>query len=55
MTIINAHSVRRAAVLYDAGMVPYKLGWEWQKRMMTSRLKDGSINDAVIMLEHPPV
>ncbi len=35
--------------------IPYPQAWQWQKQMVSARLQDPTLPDAVLMLEHPPV
>lgn len=53
---------QRICWLYGGGLIPYRQAWEWQQRLVQSRvalLRDGSENsdlpDALLLLEHPPV
>lgn len=46
---------RRLCLLYDYGSMPYSAAWEWQRSLLTERLNNPSLNDVLILLEHPPV
>jgi lipoyl(octanoyl) transferase len=35
--------------------VPYSVAWEQQRSLVAQRVKDGSLNDVLLLLEHPPV
>ncbi|MEO1375979.1 MAG: lipoyl(octanoyl) transferase LipB [Cyanobacteria bacterium J06635_10] len=35
--------------------MPYLDAWRWQKELHSQRVKDPSLDDALILLEHPPV
>lgn len=35
--------------------VPYLQAWAWQKALVKTRQQDQNLDDALIMLEHPPV
>ena len=37
-----------------AGRVDYQAAWEWQRRLHVARV-DGTSDDTVLLLEHPPV
>lgn len=52
--IISTVSQSRKCLLYKAGIVPYKTAWQWQ-RSLQQRIYDSSSEDALILLEHPPV
>lgn len=41
--------------LYLLGEVPYLTAWEWQKMLRNERKENGALNDAVLLLQHPPV
>jgi lipoyl(octanoyl) transferase len=38
----------------DAGLVPYREAWEWQRLLHQQRVA-GEIPDTLLLLEHPPV
>lgn len=46
---------RRSCLLYEPGKIPYPAAWEWQKSLVEARRKDASLEDVLILLEHPPV
>jgi lipoyl(octanoyl) transferase len=48
-------SVGRPCRLYVRGVVPYQEAWEWQRSLVLSRRADPSLEDALILLQHPPV
>jgi lipoyl(octanoyl) transferase len=35
--------------------VPYAVAWEQQRELVAQRVKDGSLDDVLLLLEHPPV
>lgn len=35
--------------------MPYLDAWEWQRSLVNSRINNPSLDDALILLEHPPV
>ena len=46
---------QRQCWLYNQGMVPYQNAWDWQRSLLSERLKNPSLDDVLILLEHPPV
>ncbi len=52
-----AHELRAEAgeplLLVDAGTVPYRTAWQWQ-RDLAERRRAGEVGDVVLLLEHPP-
>jgi lipoyl(octanoyl) transferase len=47
--------VSRQCWLYDCPQIPYITALEWQRSLVRSRLQDPSLDDVLILLEHPPV
>jgi lipoyl(octanoyl) transferase len=47
--------VQRQCLLDNQGLVPYSVAWEQQRSLVAERVKDGSLNDVLLLLEHPPV
>ncbi|PSB13815.1 lipoyl(octanoyl) transferase [filamentous cyanobacterium CCP1] len=45
----------RRCLFYDLGIVPYGEAWEWQRSLVAARRTDSSLDDVLILLEHPPV
>lgn len=45
----------RRCLFYDLGIVPYGEAWEWQRSLVAARRTDPSLDDILILLEHPPV
>jgi len=41
--------------LYLLGEVPYLTAWDWQKMLVNKRKEDDTLNDAVLLLQHPDV
>jgi lipoyl(octanoyl) transferase len=35
--------------------VPYSVAWDWQRSLLEQRIKDASLDDVLLLLEHPPV
>lgn len=42
-------------LLYNQYLLPYLDAWKWQKELHSQRVQDPSLDDALILLEHPPV
>ncbi|HAG82495.1 MAG TPA: lipoyl(octanoyl) transferase [Cyanobacteria bacterium UBA12227] len=47
--------VQRRCLLDNQGLVPYTVAWEHQRSLVTQRLNDPSLDDILLLLEHPPV
>ncbi|MGQ4648408.1 lipoyl(octanoyl) transferase LipB [Lyngbya aestuarii] len=45
----------RQCLLKNQGMTPYSLAWEQQRSLVARRLKDPTLKDVLLLLEHPPV
>jgi lipoyl(octanoyl) transferase len=45
----------RSCLLYNQELTPYKIAWDWQKAFLEARKRDETLNDVLILLEHPPV
>lgn len=45
----------RRCLLNNLGLVPYTLGWEQQRSLVAQRVADPSLDDILLLLEHPPV
>lgn len=41
--------------LYNQGLTPYIDALNWQRSLVSDRIKDPSLDDVFILLEHPPV
>lgn len=50
-----ARSPRRPALLFQPGLVPYPLAWDWQKALVADRKANPELAAALLLLEHPPV
>lgn len=46
---------KRYCVLENQGIVNYNQAWEYQRSLVEERVNDASLNDVLILLEHPPV
>ena len=51
----NASEQLRQLWLYNRGQMPYSAAWDWQRSLVSERINDPSLADALILLEHPPV
>lgn len=45
----------RHCVVKNLGLVPYTLAWEEQLKLVAQRIEDPSLEDVLLLLEHPPV
>jgi len=45
----------RRVKLYNLPLMPYSAAWEWQRSLVDSRINNPNLDDALILLEHPPV
>ncbi len=50
-----AQPQRRRCWLYNQGLVSYPVALEWQRSRLKERVNDPSLDDVLILLEHPPV
>lgn len=46
---------RRRCLLQNQGLVAYSVAWEQQRSLVADRIKDPSLDDLLLLLEHPPV
>jgi lipoyl(octanoyl) transferase len=49
----NFHSCK--CWLYNEGLISYLDAHAWQRSLVAERIQDASLNDVLILLEHPPV
>ncbi|WP_225225537.1 lipoyl(octanoyl) transferase LipB [Komarekiella delphini-convector] len=42
-------------LLYNQGLMPYLDAHAWQRSLLAERINDPSVDDVLILLEHPPV
>jgi len=49
------HIDRRTCRLYVRGVTPYAIAHAWQKSVVAERKENPSLEDILILLEHPPV
>src|SRR4028119_352559 len=47
--------MQRQCLLDNQGLIPYSVAWEQQRSLVAERVKDGNLNDVLLLLEHPPV
>jgi lipoyl(octanoyl) transferase len=45
----------RSCRLDNQGIVNYSQAWDYQRSLVGERINDASLNDVLILLEHPPV
>jgi lipoyl(octanoyl) transferase len=45
----------RRCLLNNLGLVAYTLAWEKQRSLVAQRIADSSLDDILLLLEHPPV
>ncbi len=50
-----AQPKQRYCWLYNQGLLPYAVGWQWQRSLQQERLNEPKLDDVLILLEHPPV
>ncbi|MBN3892200.1 MAG: lipoyl(octanoyl) transferase LipB [Nostoc sp. JL31] len=46
---------KNTCLLYNQGLMPYLEAHRWQRSLLTERIHDPSLDDVLILLEHPPV
>ncbi|MEH2411247.1 lipoyl(octanoyl) transferase LipB [Nostoc sp.] len=46
---------KNRCLLYNQGLIPYLQAHRWQRSLVTERIYDTSLDDVLILLEHPPV
>ncbi|WP_392530953.1 lipoyl(octanoyl) transferase LipB [Nostoc sp. C117] len=42
-------------LLYNQGLIPYLEAHGWQRSLLNQRIQDPTLDDVLILLEHPPV
>ena len=47
--------MRRRCLLNNQGLVPYAVAWEQQRSLVAQRIKNDTLEDVLLLLEHPPV
>ena len=51
----SAQPQRRQCWLYNQGLVSYSAALDWQRSLLKERVNNPSLDDVLILLEHPPV
>lgn len=46
---------QRRLLLYNQGLVSYQSALDWQRALLQERVRNPSLDDVLILLEHPPV
>jgi lipoyl(octanoyl) transferase len=46
---------RLRCLIYNLGLVPYKVAWQWQRSLVQQHQQHPECNDVLLLLEHPPV
>ncbi|GAB4191592.1 MAG: lipoyl(octanoyl) transferase LipB [Coleofasciculaceae cyanobacterium] len=47
--------MRRRCLLDNQGLVPYAVAWEQQRSLVAQRIQNPTLDDVLLLLEHPPV
>ncbi len=47
--------MQRSCLLDNQGLVPYLVAWEQQQALVGERIKDPTLDDVLLLLEHPSV
>jgi lipoyl(octanoyl) transferase len=53
--IININNKKRLVLVKDLSVVPYKIAWNYQKKIVQARLNNPKLPDLLLLVEHPPV
>ncbi|MDX2100364.1 MAG: lipoyl(octanoyl) transferase LipB [Leptolyngbyaceae cyanobacterium bins.59] len=48
-------SMARSCQWYDCGLIPYGEAWRWQQALVADRRLDPTLEDVLLLMEHPPV
>lgn len=46
---------QRKCLLDNQGLVPYTVAWEQQRSLLSQRVNDPTLDDVLLLMEHPPV
>jgi len=46
---------QRQCLLYNQELIPYTVAWEQQRSLLSQRINDPTLDDVLLLLEHPPV
>ncbi|NES87606.1 MAG: lipoyl(octanoyl) transferase LipB, partial [Moorea sp. SIO2B7] len=52
---LNRDGQQRLCIIVNQGLVPYGIAWEYQRSLVTKRINDHSLEDLLLLLEHPSV
>jgi lipoyl(octanoyl) transferase len=52
--LANHDRSNRRCQLHQKGIVPYTTAWAWQRSLVDDRRQNPSLNDVLLLLEHPP-
>ncbi|MDY7022078.1 MAG: lipoyl(octanoyl) transferase LipB, partial [Cyanobacteriota bacterium] len=50
-----SRSPKPKCLIYNLGLVPYKIAWQWQRSLLQQHQQDPNHEDVLLLLEHPPV
>lgn len=50
-----SHRCFQPCRLYQPGLMPYEQCWRWQQKLVCDRKLNPSLEDVLILVEHPPV
>lgn len=53
--LLHNDSYQHQCLLYNQGVMPYLESLTWQRSLLSERIQDTSLDDVLILLEHPPV
>lgn len=51
----SAQQRYRRCLLYNQGLIPYPIAWDWQKKLLQERINKPDLEDVLILLSHPPI
>ena len=55
LTHLSSKPSKRRCFLQQLGLVPYQAAWQYQQSLLAQRLQDPSLEDILLLLEHPKV
>ncbi len=47
--------MQRQCHFFQAGLVPYRVAWAWQRSQVAARKANPALADALLLLQHPPI
>lgn len=53
--MLSTQPSKRTCLVRDLGVIPYLRAWEYQRSLVSQRIADPSLEDVLLLLEHPPV